>query len=209
MEHKKYAALITQKQYLKLLLADTISRFGDSLDVIAYSWIMYEVTGSEALMALIVGLNYIPTVLFQPFAGALTDRINKKTLMITTDILRFILVAIFVLIYSNGLMTPLLIAILTVCTSVIEALRMPAGNAVLPAILKPEFFTLGKAASYSLSRAAELLGFVLAGSLISLIGAACVLWIDAVTFAVSAVIITFIRVKENVEKGKVRIKNIL
>lgn len=71
MEQKKYRVLRTQPQYLKLLSADLISRFGDSLDAIAYSWIIYEITGSESLMALIVGLNYIPTVLLQPFAGAM------------------------------------------------------------------------------------------------------------------------------------------
>ena len=97
MEHKKYRVLRTQKQYLKLLLADLISRFGDSLDVIAYSWIMYEITGSEALMALIVGLNYIPTVLLQPFTGALVEKIKKKKLMVITDFLRFLLVAAFIL----------------------------------------------------------------------------------------------------------------
>ena len=175
MEHKKYRVLRTQKQYLKLLLADLISRFGDSLDVIAYSWIMYEITGSESLMALIVGLNYIPTVLLQPFTGALVDKIKKKKLMVITDFLRFLLVAAFILLYSNGSLTPLLIAILTMCTSVIEAFRMPAGNAVIPMILDKEYYTVGKAASYSLSRASQLIGFILAGGLIALIGSAGIL----------------------------------
>ena len=70
--------MLSEKQFLKLILANVVSRFGDSLDVIAYTWIMYEVTGSESLMALIMGLNYVPTVLLQPFAGALVDRIKKK-----------------------------------------------------------------------------------------------------------------------------------
>ena len=72
MEQKNYRVLLSEKQFLKLILANVVSRFGDSLDVIAYTWIMYEVTGSESLMALIMGLNYVPTVLLQPFAGALS-----------------------------------------------------------------------------------------------------------------------------------------
>ena len=81
MEKKNYRQLLSQKQYLKLLLADTVNRFGDAIDVIAYSWVMYEITGSESLMALVVGLNFVPTVFLTPIAGAMVDRMSKKRVM--------------------------------------------------------------------------------------------------------------------------------
>ena len=209
MEQRKYRALLSQKQFLKLLLANLVSRFGDSLDVIAYSWIMYEVTGSESLMALIIGLNYVPTVLLQPFAGALVDRMKKKGLMVLTDAIRVVLVAALVLLYTNGALTPLLLAVLTLCTSTVEALRLPAGNAFMPLLLSSEHYTLGKGASYSLAQASQLVGFVLAGGLIELIGSAGVLWIDAATFAVSAVVIATISVAETRGNGKIDIRRIV
>lgn len=49
-EQRNYSVLLSEKQFLKLILANVVSRFGDSLDVIAYTWIMYEVTGSESLL---------------------------------------------------------------------------------------------------------------------------------------------------------------
>lgn len=139
MEQRKYRVLLSQRQFLKMMLANLVSRFGDSLDVIAYSWIMYEVTGSESLMAVIVGLNYVPTVLLQPFAGALVDRMKKKWLMVLTDAVRFLIVAIFAILYACGTLTPLLIAILTLCTSTVEALRIPAGGAFMLHLLTPAF----------------------------------------------------------------------
>lgn len=209
MEQKNYRVLRTQPQFLKLLLADLISRFGDSLDAIAYSWIMYEITGSESLMALIIGLNYIPTVLLQPFTGALVDRIKKKRLMVLTDILRLFIVAVLVLLYSAGRLTPLLLTALTLCTSTVEAFRMPAGNAILPMLLEPDCYTLGKAASYSVSRASQLIGYALAGGLIAWIGSAGVLWIDAATFGISAVMIASIQVKERPKMGNIHPRQIL
>ena len=86
MEKKEYRQLLSQRQYIRLLLADTINRFGDSIDVIAYSWIMYEITGSASLMALVVGLNFVPTVFLTPFAGAFVDRISKKRVMALADL---------------------------------------------------------------------------------------------------------------------------
>lgn len=43
--NNSYRALITQRQYCKLIGANLFGRFGDSLDAIAYSWLVYQVTG--------------------------------------------------------------------------------------------------------------------------------------------------------------------
>lgn len=112
MEKKEYRQLLSQRQYIQLLLADTINRFGDSIDVIAYSWIMYEITGSASLMALVVGLNFVPTVFLTPFAGAFVDRISKKRVMALADLLRFVFVAAIVTLYTTGLLSPALIVVL-------------------------------------------------------------------------------------------------
>ena len=106
MEKRNYIELLSQKQFLKMLTADCINRFGDSIDQIAYGWIMFEVTGSEALMALIIGLNYLPSVLITPFAGAIVDRIKKKPIMIVADLIRFVIVAVIILSYKSGCLTP-------------------------------------------------------------------------------------------------------
>ncbi|MCM1236023.1 MAG: MFS transporter [Ruminococcus flavefaciens] len=208
MEQKNYRVLLSQKQYMKLLSANLVSRFGDSLDVIAYSWVVYEITGNESLMALILGLNYIPTVLLQPFAGVIVDRMKKKRIMVITDVLRFAIVSVFVVLYTKGALTSSLIAVLTLCTSTVEALRMPAGNAFMPMILSPEYYTVGKAANYSLSQACQLAGFVSAGGLAAWTGLAGALWIDAATFAISAAVIAAIKVPETCGKGRIEIRHI-
>ncbi len=208
MEKHNYRELLSQKQYIKLLVADLISRFGDSLDAIAYSWLMYEITGSESLMAVIIGLNYIPTVLLQPFAGTLVDRINKRFIMVVTDVLRFVIVALLVVLYINGALTSLIIGILTLCTSTIEAFRIPAGSAIMPLLLESSHYTIGKAASYSLARVSQLIGFIVSGGLIALIGSAGVLIIDSITFLISALLISTIKVKESRGTKKVYVRQI-
>ena len=193
MEKKKYRLLLSQRQYIRLLLADTINRFGDSIDVIAYSWIMYEITGSASLMALVVGLNFVPTVFLTPFAGAFVDRISKKRVMALADLLRFVFVA----------------AIVTLYTSTVEAFRLPAGGAILPQLLEQEYYTLGKAANYSVSRISGLAGYMLAGGVIALLGAAGALWIDAATFLISSAIIWSIRYQENLQDAKQTVKGVI
>lgn len=200
MEHQKYRQLLSQRQYLKLLLADCINRFGDGIDTIAYSWIMYEITGSESLMALVVGMNFVPTIFLTPFAGAIVDRISKKRVMICADVVRLFIVSAIVLLYSAGFLTPLLIIAFTLLTSIVESFRVPASGALLPLLLDDQYYALGKAANYSGSRMAELLGYTLAGGIIAWFGAAGALWIDAATFLISAVLLSFVRYTEEWEK---------
>ena len=68
-----YRDILSQKQFMKIIFADVISRFGDSIDAIAFTWLIYTVTGSAAWSAVIFAVNQIPTVLLQPFAGVLVD----------------------------------------------------------------------------------------------------------------------------------------
>lgn len=200
MDHQKYRQLLSQRQYLKLLFADCINRFGDGIDTIAYSWIMYEITGSESLMALVVGMNFVPTIFLTPFAGAIVDRISKKRVMICADVVRLFIVSAIVLLYSAGLLTPMLIIAFTLLTSIVESFRVPASGALLPLLLVDQYYTLGKAANYSGSRMAELLGYTFAGGIIAWFGAAGALWFDAATFLISAVLLSFVRYAEERKK---------
>lgn len=209
-EKRNYSELLSQKQFLKMLTADCINRFGDSIDQIAYGWIMYEITGSEALMALIIGLNFLPSVLITPFAGAIVDRIKKKPIMIAADLIRFIIVAVIILSYKLGCLTPPLIIFMTLLTSMVEAFRLPASTSVLTRILDAEYFTLGRAASFTAIRLFTLVGSAAAGIAIASIGADGALWIDAGTFLISAALIGWIRVaNDEPSKEKTDLKAVI
>ena len=64
-----YRPLFSHRNFMKTIVGYNISRFGDSIDAIVFSWLLYEVTGSAAMIALILAVNYLPTVLLQPSAS--------------------------------------------------------------------------------------------------------------------------------------------
>jgi MFS transporter, DHA3 family, macrolide efflux protein len=194
-KENSYRILGSQKQYLKLIAANVVNRFGDSLDAIAYSWLMYEVTGSASLMALILAINYIPTIVLQPIAGVFVDRISKKRAMIICDIGRGLIVLSTAVLFLQGMISPLALGVLTVANSTLEALRVPAGLAIVPSLLDKDKYTVGIALNSTLSRVCEVVGLASAGTIIALVGSHGALMIDAATFVLSAVIIGFIRIK--------------
>jgi DHA3 family macrolide efflux protein-like MFS transporter len=72
--------LFKNPNYLKLILATFITRFGDSLDSIALSWLVYIITGSKLLMGTLFAVSFLPNIIILPFAGVLADILSKKSL---------------------------------------------------------------------------------------------------------------------------------
>ena len=95
----RYKDIFSQKEYGKVLVANVISRFGDSIDSIAFTWLVYQVTGSAAWSAAMFAMNQLPSVLVQPFAGALVEGMNKKRVTVAADVIRGIVVAGLAILY--------------------------------------------------------------------------------------------------------------
>lgn len=55
-----YRDILRQKEYMKIIVANLINRFGDSIDQIAFTWLVYAATGSAAWTTLIYALNRLP-----------------------------------------------------------------------------------------------------------------------------------------------------
>ena len=196
MKSKKqsvYAPLKTQKQYLKLIASCVISRFGDSIDAIAYSLLTYEITGSAALMAFVLAINYLPTVLLQPVAGVMTEKMNPVRLMSLCDLGRGVCVLTEAALYAMGLLTTPLILLGVLINSTLEALSTPAGVGIVPRLLSEELYTAGIALRKTLSSTMELIGLACAGAIVGALGISAALAIDAGTFLLSAALIACIR----------------
>ncbi|MGN0759139.1 MAG: MFS transporter [Candidatus Ventricola sp.] len=188
-----YAPLKTQKEYLKLIASSVVNRFGDSIDAIAYSLLTYEITGSAALMAFVLAINYLPTVILQPIAGVVTEKMNPVRLMSLCDLGRGVCVLTEAALYAMGLLTTPLILLGVLINSTLEALSTPAGVGIVPRLLSEELYTAGIALRKTLSSTMELIGLACAGAIVGALGISAALAIDAGTFLISAALIACIR----------------
>lgn len=203
--YNSYKDLKTEKEYWKLFVANTISRLGDSIDAIAYSWMAYEITNSASWLAIIMGVNAIPPILFQPLVGALVERINQKKLMVLTDLGRGLIVFLTALFLITGDLTAWILLIFTFLNSTLEAFRMPAGMAVYPKIISKEKYTLATSLNQSISQIAQIIGMAAAGFIIGLIGTGGAIMIDATTFIISGIILSFLNLKQSTSSEKMEL----
>lgn len=202
-----YKDILKQKEYMKTVVAAVINRFGDAVDSVAFTWLVYMITGSAAWSALIFGINRLPSVFLQPFAGAIVEGKNKKHIMIISDIIRGGCVAVIILLNATGNLSEVILVINTLIISSVEAFRNPAGTAILPKILEKKYYDFGLSLETSLCNIIDLIGLAIGGVIVAALGISGAMYIDLATFLISAIIIITLRVKETgLTKEKLKIK---
>lgn len=182
-----YRDVLKDKEYRKLLFTNLINRFGDSLDAIAFTWLVYQITHSASWAALIYGLNVLPNIVVQPLFGAVVEKMDKKKVIIASHLARGVVISLFVFLYLKGSLNPYIMAAFTLIITTIESLNLPASTAFIPRIIKKEYLSHAMSLNSSLSSAVSLIGTGLAGVIIAVFGVQSAMLIDAATFFIAAI----------------------
>ena len=187
--------MLINKNYTKLLTATIITRIGDSIDTIAFSWLVYVMTGSRALMGGIFIMSVLPNLIVLPFAGVIADLFNKKHLVILSDILRGVFVLGLAVLYVTDLLQVWHLFAFVFANNIFESVANPSRTGLIQGILNPDEYTKGNSYISSGSSFGSLVGLGVAGILIGIIGIEGAILIDAITFFVSALLIRLMNIE--------------
>lgn len=181
--------LLKNRNFVKLILSNSIGRFADSLDAITFSWLMYLISDNAVLIALIFAVNYIPNIVMMPFTGVLADRISKKHMIFFCDCGRFLLPVLTFALFQLQILQPWMLFFLTFFVSTLESFRIPASSAMLPEVLEMEQIKAGNGLNLALRRIFEAIGTASAGILIAAFGCPIVLVVEGSLFLCSGIVI--------------------
>lgn len=182
------AASSNRAPIFALLLAGIISNLGNAITGLAIPWFVLETTGSAARTGIVGAATFVPMIIASVFGGALVDRLSRKRLSIVADLLSCGTVALIpTLYYTVGLNFGVLLA-LVFLGAILDTPGASARNAMIPNLARIGGMSLERTNSfnYSASSVASLLGPTIAGLLIAWLGPKNVLYIDAASFAISA-----------------------
>ena len=82
-----------------LLSGQFVSQIGDKLHMLALSFWVLKTTGSSAKMGAVLAASLIPSLVIGFFSGAFIDRYNRKNIIIGTDLLRGLILALFAVLF--------------------------------------------------------------------------------------------------------------
>jgi len=170
-----------------LWLGQVISHLGDSLYLVGMVWLALEVTGSKALTGWLVALNFAPTLLVGPLAGALVDRHDRRAIMIAADTVRFLAVASIPVLFAHHALAPAVLGALLAVLATGSAFFNPAMKALIPEIAPGRRLTFTVAVFQLSEQAAFVAGPLLGEPATRHFGFVHLFSVDAATFAFSAV----------------------
>jgi MFS family permease len=173
-----------------LLIAKAISGLGNTLTALAIPWFVLVTTQSAARTGIAAFAQMLPTVLSSFFGGALVDRVGYKRLSIIADLMSGLTVGAVPLLYHTIGLEFWQLLVLVFLGAVLDAPGSTARDAMVPDLAERAGTRLERvnATSQLIVSGSTLVGPVLAGLLVVVIGASKVLWIDAASFLVSALL---------------------
>ena len=192
-----YRDILRDSEYRKLIFSNVINRFGDSVDALALIWLVYQITQSAAWSALFFGLNWIPNVVVQPFAGAIVEKMNKKRVIVLTHLMRALAISAFALMYALGMVNAAVMVVTTLFITTVESFNLPADSAFTASTIRKKDLTTGMSLNTMLTSGATLVGTGIAGAIIALWGVVPAMIIDISTFFIAAFLIAIMKDKKD------------
>jgi len=181
-------AVLANPRFRNLWLAEAISQVGDGLTSLALLVVIHRLTGSTAALAAMAITNSLPQLLFGLHAGVIVDRMDRRRLMIASDLIRGAAVLSLVLVRRPE-QVPWLYAI-GLLQATVAVVFEPARAALLPAIVEAPSLLSANALSQTSRLVAATAGAACAGVLLALPnGSSLAFGLDALTFGISALLL--------------------
>jgi MFS family permease len=188
--------------FWKYWSGQTISNLGSSVTLFALPLLVYKLTGSALNLGISAAANMLPYLLFGLLLGAWADRVDRKRMMILTDIGRAAVIATIPLMAVLGLLSVWWIYLVGFLHSTLTICFSAGEFAAIPSLVEQDDLVSANGriqASYS---GASILGPVLAGVLVAFVPLATLMLLDSFSFVISALSIALITISFNQSKDE-------
>jgi MFS family permease len=185
------AAMPDRRSFTALMAANAVSQVGNMMTAVAVPWLVLETTGSVALVGVTGAAIAIGWVVPAILGGPLVDRLGLRRVSVVSDMASCAVVVAIPILQLLDVLAFWQMVLLVLLLSSFNAQGQTSRFALIPGLASRAALSLERAnsADRAIARAGQLIGPVLAGVLIAVIGPSNVLFVDAATFALSALLI--------------------
>jgi DHA3 family macrolide efflux protein-like MFS transporter len=159
-----------------------VSLVGSAMTQFAIGIWAWQETGAATALALVTFFAFVPGVIVGPFAGALVDRWDRRTVLIGTDLVAGIASILILLLYSLGLLQIWHLYLAGFIAGVAQSFQWPAFSAAITTMVRREQYGRANGMMALAEAASAIVAPILAGLLIGFSGIGFVLAIDVATF---------------------------
>lgn len=178
----KTLGLLRAGPFRRYIIGSLISDSGTWMQMMAQGWVMSTLTNRAILLGLISFAAGLPTILLTPFGGSAADRLDKRKILIATQIAQIAFaLGLGWLVLTNRIQIWHVI-IFAALLGISIAFEMPAISALVPELVKRDEIAAAVALDRSVFHGSRLIGPSLAGLFVGWWGAASAFFTNAVSF---------------------------
>ncbi len=195
------------RNFFLLWQGQFVSQVGNQAYLVALMFWLLERTGSVSLMGLLLMTSSLPGVLLGPLAGAFVDRHSRKTIIVGTDVVRGVAMAVLTAVTVVSDSTELIIAVLfvvAVLNGIAAAMFNPAVGAAIPDLVPPETLRSANSLNQMSVQAASFIGLAAGGAAYAWFGPVALFAVNATSFLLSGLSEAFIQIPR---RGPTAIRN--
>jgi MFS family permease len=182
-------SVLANAGYRRLFAAQTVSRWGDTVNIVALVVLVFRLTGSGLGVSGAVIAEIVPVLLLGPVAGAVVDRLPRVRVMVAADLWRAALAGVLPLADHR------LAAVYAIAfgLSAGAVFFNPASAAVLPAIVGEQELVAANSGLWSAAVVSQIALAPAGGALVAAWGVAPAFWLNAASFVISAATLARLR----------------
>lgn len=159
-----------------------ISLTGTWIQSVAQSWLVYRLTGSATMLGLVGFATMIPSFLFASFGGLLADRLDRRRILLTTQIASMVLALTLATLTLTGVIEVWHILVLATLLGLVNAFDIPARQSFVFEMVGREDLPNAIAMNSSMFNGARMIGPAIAGVLVALVGEGWCFFINGVSY---------------------------
>src|SRR4051794_40208803 len=159
----KSLALLRQGPFRRYIIGSLISDSGTWMQMKAQSWVMSGLTSKAILLGLVNFAAGLPALILAPVAGSLADRVDKRKILVATQIAQIVFAVALGLLVMSGHVRVWYIVFFALLLGIAFAYEMPAISALVPELVKRDEIAAAVALDRSVFHGSRLIGPSVAG----------------------------------------------
>jgi MFS family permease len=184
-----YRQIAQVTDFRRFWIGFTLSVTGDALSRVALTWLVYDLTGSAAALGWLLVCFTGPIIVGGLLAGWLLDRFDRRQVMLIDNLARGAAMALIPLLGALGVLALWHLYAVAAVYGLLMMISLAGGPSLVPRLVPPELLATANALEMLSFTLGGVLGPLAAGLLIPLVGAPNVLILDALSYAIFALLL--------------------
>jgi len=193
---------LINRNFLLLWTGQLISQLGDKIYSIALAWWLLERTNSPSMMGFFLVTSMLPELILGPLVGPFIDRWNRKSILVSADILRGTVVSLIAFLSHLGTLEIWQIFGAALLISISSAFFNPTVMAVIPQIVEKDELAQANSLSQITNGVSTVLGPLLGAATVSWLGYSVVFFLNGLSYLTAAALALFLKIIKLAEETK-------